>query len=153
MDRNIENTRKFYNAILKYLEPKITRYDIYCRDPILWVSVALRVFPLASQLTKKCGNSDKFKKVLELEKQLSSFKVGNRQYFLNQLVAKLRHVIEEDTGSDDYLGFLFFLQQEDYAQKPLEWYKKYFGLDDFTCEVLRSVFRGQMEIKWEYETI
>lgn len=117
------------------------------------MSVALRVFPLANLLNRIDFVKPGMSEVLELEKQMSALEVGNHQYFLNQLVAKIRNIIEEDTGKEDYYGYSFFTKGEmqDYGQKPIEWFQKSFKQDDFTCEIIRSVFRGKMDIEWEIQ--
>jgi hypothetical protein len=139
--KNIESTRKFYRVILRHLETKVTRYDVYRSNPNLWLSVSLRMFPLSRPSLE----------VIEMEKDLDSIAVGNQQYFLNQLVAKLRSIVDDDDDSENYEGYDYFRSRDlrNYGERDLSWYYKSFGLDEYSCVLIRSIFRGELEVEWE----
>jgi len=139
--KNIESTRKFYRVILRHLETKVTRYDVYRSNPNLWLSVALRLFPLSRPSLE----------VIEMEKDLASITVGNQQYFLNQLVAKLRSIVDDDDDSENYEGYDYFRSRNlrNYGERDLSWYYESFGLDEYSCILIRSIFRGELEVEWE----
>lgn len=141
MKKNIESTRKFYRVILRHLETKVTRYDVYRSNPNLWLSVALRLFPLSRPSLE----------VIEMEKDLASITVGNQQYFLNQLVAKLRSIVDDDDDSENYEGYDYFRSRNlrNYGERDLSWYYESFGLDEYSCILIRSIFRGELEVEWE----
>ena len=141
MKKNIKSTRKFYRVILRHLETKVTRYDVYRSNPNLWLSVSLRLFPLSRPSLE----------VIEMEKDLDSIAVGNQQYFLNQLVAKLRSIIDDDDDSENYEGYDYFRSRDlrNYGERDLSWYYKSFGLDEYSCVLIRSIFRGELEVEWE----
>lgn len=141
MKKNIESTRKFYRVILRHLETKVTRYDVYRSNPNLWLSVSLRMFPLSRPSLE----------VIEMEKDLDSIAVGNQQYFLNQLVAKLRSIVDDDDDSENYEGYDYFRSRDlrNYGERDLSWYYKSFGLDEYSCVLIRSIFRGELEVEWE----
>lgn len=86
-----------------------------------------------------------------MEKHLASIAVGTKQYFLNQLVAKLRSIVDDDDGSEDYNGYEFFISGNlrDYGERDLSWYYKSFGLDEYSCILIRSIFKGELEIEWQ----
>jgi hypothetical protein len=89
--------------------------------------------------------------VIEMEKDLDSIAVGNQQYFLNQLVAKLRSIVDDDDDSENYEGYDYFRSRDlrNYGERDLSWYYKSFGLDEYSCVLIRSIFRGELEVEWE----
>ena len=90
-----------------------------------------------------------------MEKHLDPLAVGNQQHFLNQLVAKLRSIVDDDDESEKYEGYDFFRSRglRSYADRDLSWYYESFGLDEYSCILIRSIFRGELEIEWEEQDI